>query len=63
MGNQLVGAAPAQIFPVEHYMSDIADLEFDSSLGSTRFLKAARYVIILKVRFNNSRLLLKKLQM
>ena len=47
MGNQLVGAAPAQIFPVEHYMSDIADLEFDSSLGSTRFLKAARYVIIL----------------
>ena len=42
MGNQLVGAAPAQIFPVEHYMSDIADLEFDSSLGSTRFLKVAR---------------------
>ena len=42
MGNQLVGAAPAQIFPVEHYMSDIADLEFDTSLGSTRFLKVAR---------------------
>ena len=42
MGNQLVGAAPAQIFPVEHYMSDIADLEFDSNLGSTRFLKVAR---------------------
>ena len=46
MGNQLVGAAPAQIFPVEHYMSDITDLDFDASLGSTRFLKAARYVII-----------------
>ena len=42
MGNQLVGAAPAQIFPVEHYMSDIADLEFDASLGSTRFLKVAK---------------------
>lgn len=42
MGNQLVGAAPAQIFPVEHYMSDIADLEYDISLGSTRFLKVAR---------------------
>lgn len=42
MGNQLVGAAPAQIFPVEHYMSDIADLNFDTSLGSTRFLKVAR---------------------
>ncbi len=29
MGNQLVGAAPAQIFPVEHYMGDISDLDFD----------------------------------
>ena len=47
MGNQLVGAAPAQIFPVEHYMSDITDLDFDASLGSTRFLKAARYVRII----------------
>ena len=47
MGNQLVGAAPAQIFPVEHYLSDITDLDFDASLGSTRFLKAARYVRIL----------------
>ena len=42
MGNQLVGAAPAQILPVEHYMSDIQDLEFDANLGSTRFLKVAR---------------------
>ena len=42
MGNQLVGAAPAQIFPVEHYLSDITDLDFDANLGSTRFLKVAK---------------------
>ncbi|XP_013182356.1 PREDICTED: phosphoinositide 3-kinase regulatory subunit 4 isoform X1 [Papilio xuthus] len=42
MGNQLVGVAPSQIFPVEHYLSDHADLSFDQSLGSTRFLKVAR---------------------
>ena len=44
MGNQLVGKAPEQIFPVEHYMNDSScqDLTFDSSLGSTRFLKVAR---------------------
>lgn len=30
MGNQLVGAAPAQIFPVEYYLSDIPELTFDS---------------------------------
>lgn len=42
MGNQLVGAAPAQIISVENYISDIADLEFDGNLGSTRFLKVCR---------------------
>ena len=42
MGNQLVGAAPAQILPVENYLADISDLDFDISLGSTRFLKVAR---------------------
>ncbi|CAB3229628.1 unnamed protein product [Arctia plantaginis] len=42
MGNQLVGVAPSQIYPVEHYLSDHADLTFDQSLGSTRFLKVAR---------------------
>ena len=42
MGNQLVGAAPAQIISVENYISDIADLEFDVNLGSTRFLKVCR---------------------
>ena len=44
MGNQLAGKAPEQIFPVEYYMSDSScqDLIFDSSLGSTRFLKVAK---------------------
>ena len=42
MGNQLVGAAPGQIISVENYISDIADLEFDGNLGSTRFLKVCR---------------------
>ncbi|CAG9570785.1 unnamed protein product [Danaus chrysippus] len=42
MGNQLVGVAPSQIFPVEHYLSDHVDLTFDQSLGSTRFFKVAR---------------------
>ncbi|CAH2097621.1 unnamed protein product [Euphydryas editha] len=42
MGNQLVGVAPSQIFPVEHYLSDHVELTFDQSLGSTRFFKVAR---------------------
>ena len=44
MGNQLAGKAPEQIFPVEYYISDgsCQDLAFDSSLGSTRFLKVAK---------------------
>ncbi|CAH2208382.1 jg11730, partial [Pararge aegeria aegeria] len=42
MGNQLVGVAPSQIYPVEHYLSDHVDLSFDQSLGSTRFFKVAR---------------------
>jgi len=29
MGNQLVGIAPSQIFPVEHYLTDHSDLLFD----------------------------------
>lgn len=29
MGNQLVGVAPSQIYPVEHYLSDHVDLTFD----------------------------------
>ncbi|XP_041971823.1 phosphoinositide 3-kinase regulatory subunit 4 [Aricia agestis] len=42
MGNQLVGVAPSQIYPVEHYLNDHGDLAFDQSLGSTRFFKVAR---------------------
>ncbi|EFN87043.1 phosphoinositide 3-kinase regulatory subunit 4 isoform X1 [Harpegnathos saltator] len=42
MGNQLVGIAPSQIYPVEHYLTDHSDLLFDINLGSTRFFKVAR---------------------
>ncbi|XP_075209888.1 vacuolar protein sorting 15 isoform X2 [Lycorma delicatula] len=42
MGNQLVGIAPSQIFPVEHYLTDLRDFQFDKNLGSTRFFKVAR---------------------
>ncbi|CAH0555278.1 unnamed protein product [Brassicogethes aeneus] len=42
MGNQLVGIAPSQIYPVERYLSGHPELKFDLSLGSTRFLKVAR---------------------
>ncbi|KAJ8021698.1 Phosphoinositide 3-kinase regulatory subunit 4 [Holothuria leucospilota] len=42
MGNQLTGIAPSQILPVEHYLTDVSDYEFDSSLGSTRFFKVAK---------------------
>ncbi|KAF5307655.1 hypothetical protein FQR65_LT06710 [Abscondita terminalis] len=42
MGNQLVGIAPSQIYPVEHYLTDLTELKFDASLGSTRFFKVAR---------------------
>ncbi|ELT97398.1 hypothetical protein CAPTEDRAFT_159025 [Capitella teleta] len=42
MGNQLTGIAASQILPVEHYLTDAADLEYESSLGSTRFFKVAR---------------------
>ncbi|XP_069112623.1 phosphoinositide 3-kinase regulatory subunit 4-like isoform X1 [Argopecten irradians] len=42
MGNQLTGIAPSQIQPVEQYLNDIADYDFETSLGSTRFFKVAR---------------------
>ncbi|KAH9515561.1 phosphoinositide-3-kinase, regulatory subunit 4 [Bulinus truncatus] len=42
MGNQLTAEAPAIIYPVEHYLTDIPHYEFDCSLGSTRFFKVAR---------------------
>ncbi|XP_076451806.1 phosphoinositide 3-kinase regulatory subunit 4-like [Babylonia areolata] len=42
MGNQLTGVAPSQIYPVEHYLADNTEYEYESSLGSTRFFKVAR---------------------
>jgi hypothetical protein len=30
MGNQLAGTVPTQILPVEHYLQDLSDLEYDS---------------------------------
>ncbi|XP_055958193.1 phosphoinositide 3-kinase regulatory subunit 4 [Patella vulgata] len=42
MGNQLTGIAPSQILPVEQYLADIGDYEYQTSLGSTRFFKVAR---------------------
>ncbi|MPC17628.1 Phosphoinositide 3-kinase regulatory subunit 4 [Portunus trituberculatus] len=42
MGNHLAGIAPSQISPVETYLSDLPDVQYESSLGSTRFLKVAK---------------------
>lgn len=33
MGNSLVGIAPSQIFPLEHYMADIAELQLEKRSG------------------------------
>ena len=42
MGNQLSGIAPAQILSAENYFVDLPKFQYESSLGSTRFLKVAR---------------------
>ncbi|XP_064641912.1 phosphoinositide 3-kinase regulatory subunit 4-like isoform X2 [Lineus longissimus] len=42
MGNQLTGVAPSQILPVDHYLTDVVDYEFESNMGSTRFFKVAK---------------------
>ena len=43
MGNQLSSIAPSQIFPVEHYFNALEnEIQFESNMGSTRFLKVAR---------------------
>lgn len=34
MGNQLVGVAPSQIYPVEHYLTGSFSLESDISYES-----------------------------
>lgn len=43
MGNQL-GIAPSQIFPVADYLGPgmEGEIQYESSMGSTRFLKVAR---------------------
>uniref|UniRef100_A0A1A9VT08 Uncharacterized protein n=1 Tax=Glossina austeni TaxID=7395 RepID=A0A1A9VT08_GLOAU len=44
MGNQLIGIAPSQIYPVEHYFLGHFGTEiiFDSNMGSTRFFEVAK---------------------
>ncbi|MFH4975365.1 hypothetical protein AB6A40_002074 [Gnathostoma spinigerum] len=42
MGNVLSAPIPSQILPVEAYLSEIPEMEFVQSLGSTRFMKVAR---------------------
>ncbi|XP_036323773.1 phosphoinositide 3-kinase regulatory subunit 4 [Rhagoletis pomonella] len=41
MGNQLVGIAPSQIYPMDHYFSG-SEIIFESNMGSTRFFKVAK---------------------
>uniref|UniRef100_A0A5S6QW65 non-specific serine/threonine protein kinase n=1 Tax=Trichuris muris TaxID=70415 RepID=A0A5S6QW65_TRIMR len=42
MGAYLSAAVPPITFPVERYVSDLADMEFQCNLGSTRFMKVAK---------------------
>ncbi|KAL3861428.1 hypothetical protein ACJMK2_007462 [Sinanodonta woodiana] len=42
MGNQLTGIAPSQILPVEQYLTEVPEYQFEGSLGSTRFFKVAK---------------------
>ncbi|XP_047134081.1 phosphoinositide 3-kinase regulatory subunit 4 isoform X1 [Hydra vulgaris] len=52
MGSHLSGIAPAQILSADNYFVELPEFQFESSLGSTRFLKVARakhkegYVVI-----------------
>lgn len=39
MGNQLVGIAPSEIFPVEHYLTDHTLLQFDTRYGFCKLLR------------------------
>ncbi|XP_067619259.1 phosphoinositide 3-kinase regulatory subunit 4 [Eurosta solidaginis] len=41
MGNQLVGIAPSQIYPMDHYFSG-TEIIFEANMGSTRFFKVAK---------------------
>ncbi|MCP9261460.1 Phosphoinositide 3-kinase regulatory subunit 4 [Dirofilaria immitis] len=42
MGNVLTAQIPSQILGADAYLSDINDVEYVASLGSTRFMKIAR---------------------
>ena len=44
MGNQ-VSIVPTQLYSVEDYFSDLQEYEFVEKMGSTRFLKVARWVL------------------
>ena len=39
MGNSLVGIAPSQIFPLEHYMADIAELQLEKRSVKARVFR------------------------
>lgn len=58
MGNQLVGVAPSQIYPVEHYLSDHVDLSFDQRydklirIQNLRCLLCSNVTIYIKANFN-----------
>ncbi|XP_054156048.1 phosphoinositide 3-kinase regulatory subunit 4-like [Oppia nitens] len=42
MGNALVGTVSQAIHPIDHYLADVPEFQYQSSLGSTRFLKVAK---------------------
>lgn len=56
MGNQLSGAVPQQIHPMEYYLNELnyypGEIAFDCNMGSTRFFKVAR----IKQTFNLNQL-------
>ena len=39
MGNQLAGTVPTQILPVEHYLQELPEFEYDSRYIAFIFLK------------------------
>ena len=53
MGNQLTGIAPSQILPVDHYLTDVANYEFDirwwfyDSVMKSRFLYKSKDVSVI----------------
>lgn len=49
MGNQLVGVAPSQIYPVEHYLSDHVDLSFDQRYDKLIQIQNLRCLLCSKI--------------